>query len=88
MERTETAVVVILPPKPIPAATGAQHRGRLARCLLPTRIAGPFAERHGGEQRPGCAPHDVVGRVGDVGMDERVQIVRERAVGGEPEGDE
>ncbi len=88
MQRAEAAVVVVLPPEPVVAAAGTQRRGRLASRLLPTRLARPFAERQGGEQRAGCAPIDVVGRVGGVGQDERVQLVGERRVGGEPEGDE
>ena len=87
MHRAKTTVVVVLPPQPVFAAAGAQRCGRLARHLLPTRLARPLAHRQGGEQGAGCAPHHVVGRIRDVGAYERLQIVRKRRIGGEPKGD-
>jgi len=88
VERPHAAVIVVLPPETVLSAPAAQGCGRLACRLFPTRLAGPLAHSQGREQRPRCAPHDVVGRIADVGPEERVKIVRERGAGGEPEGDE
>jgi hypothetical protein len=88
VQRAEAAVVVVLPPEPVVAPAGTQGCGRLARRVLPARLAGPLAHRQCDEERPGRTPADVVRRVGDVRADERMQVVRQRRIGGEPEGDE
>ena len=88
VERAEAAVVVILPPQPVAAAAFSERGGRLARSLIPPTLARPFAHRQSGEERPGRSPADVVRRVVDVVANERVYVVRERWVAGQPEGDE
>jgi hypothetical protein len=49
VRRDEAAVVVVLPPERVVAPPGTHGCGRLARRLLPARLAGPFAHREGGE---------------------------------------
>src|SRR4029453_16076580 len=82
-DRAEAAVVAILPPEPIGAAAAAESRGRLAGRLRPPRLAGPFAHREGGEERPGRSPTDVVRGVLDVRTDEPMQVLGEPRVRGE-----
>src|SRR5262249_221398 len=88
VERAQAAVVVVLSPQPVVAAALPECYGRLAGSLIPTTLARPFAHRQSGEEGPGRSPADVVGRIVDVLANEPVHVVRERSVGGQPEGDE
>jgi hypothetical protein len=87
VERAEAAVVVVLPPQPVVAAALPEGSGRLAGSRMPPVLLRPFAHRQSGEKRAGRSPADVIGRVVDVPANERVHVVRERRVKGQPEGD-
>ena len=88
IQRAGATVVVVLPPQPVVAAALPERGSRLARSLIPPALARPFAHRQSGEECPGRSPADVVRRVVDVPANKRVQVVRERWVGGQPECDE
>src|SRR5262249_20445035 len=45
VERAEAAIVVVLPPQPVAAATLPQRGGRLACSLIPPALIRPFAHR-------------------------------------------
>ena len=81
VQGAQTAVVVVLPPETVLAATAAESRSRLTRRFLPARLAGQFAHGKGDEQRPRSAPADVVRRVRDVATDERRSPARQAAAG-------
>jgi hypothetical protein len=88
VQRAQAAVVVILPPQPIVTTTRAESQPRLARRLQPPRLSRPLVHCERYQQRSGRSPADVVRRVGNVAPNERVQIVRECCVRGEPAGDQ
>ncbi|HWQ24191.1 MAG TPA: hypothetical protein VNK94_08815 [Gaiellaceae bacterium] len=87
-QAAELLPVQTLRPEAVAVAAHPERLGALPARLAPALVSRPLEHEPGSAERPGRAPHDLLGLVRDVRAHERVQAIGEGTARGEAPGDE